>query len=206
MILYKIKPTSTWRANYDLTQITSLSLVMNIISDYFALFLIRWVLLISSRRPVVSLLVGTGMACFLVSIFIEARFRFLELMWGTPVNRRDMFGVLTEPDSGQIFIAVPAFIVFAWLPLFAFGLLLLRLSKPLAQTIEKAKWFLKDGKDHPLEAIGFVAGVIVFIIVTVWQFSFGNVALDKAPAVHEQPEASVERGVYGAGVTPSRNP
>jgi hypothetical protein len=66
--------------------------------------------------------------------------------------------------------AVPAMVVFAWLPLFGLGLLMLITMRPLSITIEKMQWFLREGKDHPLDAVGYMAGGIVFIIAAVWQF------------------------------------
>ncbi len=57
----------------------------------------------------------------------------------------------------------PAFVVFAWLPFFALGIVIARLLTPLAWIVGRAQWALKEGKEHPLKAIGYVAAVVVFL-------------------------------------------
>jgi hypothetical protein len=57
----------------------------------------------------------------------------------------------------------PALTVFVWLPLFALGILMARVLTPLSWVVGRAQWFLKDGKEHPLKAIGYVAAVVVFL-------------------------------------------
>ncbi len=59
--------------------------------------------------------------------------------------------------------AFPAFLVFAWLPLFALGIMIARLLMPLSWIVGRTQWFLKEGKEHPLKAIGYAAAVIVFL-------------------------------------------
>jgi hypothetical protein len=56
-----------------------------------------------------------------------------------------------------------AVIVFAWLPLFALGIVVCRLLTPLSWVVGRTQWFLKEGKEHPLKAIGYVAAVVVFL-------------------------------------------
>jgi hypothetical protein len=58
----------------------------------------------------------------------------------------------------------PAAIVFAWLPLFALGIVTARLLTPLSWIVGRTKWFLKEGKEHPLKAIGYIAAVVVFLV------------------------------------------
>jgi len=53
--------------------------------------------------------------------------------------------------------------VFVWLPLFALGILIARLLTPLSWVVGRTQWFLKEGKEHPLKAIGYVAAVVVFL-------------------------------------------
>ena len=35
----------------------------------------------------------------------------------------------------------------------------------------KAQWALKDGKEHPLKVVGYVAGAIVFLVFVGWQLA-----------------------------------
>ena len=57
----------------------------------------------------------------------------------------------------------PALAVFAWLPLFALGIVIVRLLTPMTWVVGRTQWFLKEGKEHPLKAIGYVAAVVVFL-------------------------------------------
>jgi hypothetical protein len=57
----------------------------------------------------------------------------------------------------------PAFFVHLWLPLFAFGALSVRIIYPVFRFIEWAQWFLKQGNQHPLRAVGIVAAALVFM-------------------------------------------
>jgi hypothetical protein len=43
---------------------------------------------------------------------------------------------------------------------------------PLLGAARKAQWFLKDGKEHPLDAVGYVAACIVFLSVVACQMFF----------------------------------
>jgi hypothetical protein len=61
-------------------------------------------------------------------------------------------------------------IVFAWLPLFSLSLMLIRLHNLLSPVVDKMQWFLKDGKDHPIIAVGYISGIIVFIIAAAWMY------------------------------------
>jgi hypothetical protein len=38
-----------------------------------------------------------------------------------------------------------------------------RVLTPLSWIVGRTQWFLKEGKEHPLKAIGYVAGVVVFL-------------------------------------------
>ena len=69
-------------------------------------------------------------------------------------------------------LTIPAMTVFVWLPLLGVSILLIRLIEPITWAVGKTQWFLKDGKEHPLEAIGMVASVIVFSLAVVWQVFF----------------------------------
>ena len=56
----------------------------------------------------------------------------------------------------------PAFIIHLWLPLFALSSLFVKLVFWIFRAVEWAQWFLKQGDEHPLKAIGMVATIIVF--------------------------------------------
>jgi hypothetical protein len=62
-----------------------------------------------------------------------------------------------------------ALLVHLWLPLFAISVVLLKGLNYFLLAAKTAQWFLKRGKDHPLEAVGFVAAPLVFIGATAVQ-------------------------------------
>jgi hypothetical protein len=47
--------------------------------------------------------------------------------------------------------------------LFALGVLIVRSLTPLSWIVGRAQWALKEGKEHPLKAIGYVAAIVVFL-------------------------------------------
>jgi hypothetical protein len=58
------------------------------------------------------------------------------------------------------------------LPFFALSVGVLKLLNYLLRAANTAQWFLKRGKDHPLEAVGFVAAPLMFLgAVAVQMFS-----------------------------------
>jgi hypothetical protein len=61
--------------------------------------------------------------------------------------------------------------VFAWMPILGISLLYIRLFNLLTPIVSKVQWALKGGKEHPLIAVGYVAGGIVFLIVIAWRLS-----------------------------------
>jgi hypothetical protein len=63
----------------------------------------------------------------------------------------------------DMIFTLPAMAVFVWLPLFALGIVIARLLTPLSWIVGRAQWFLKEGNEHPLKAIGYVAAVVVFL-------------------------------------------
>ena len=56
---------------------------------------------------------------------------------------------------------------YAWLPLFAFSVVVLRVGGWTLKSVKMAQWFLRAGKQHPLHAIGLVASASVFIGITL---------------------------------------
>jgi hypothetical protein len=57
---------------------------------------------------------------------------------------------------------VPTLAVHLWLSLPALCIVLRRVLNWHRLGVGVAQWFFKDGKDHPLDAIGYVAAALVF--------------------------------------------
>jgi len=142
-----------------------ISWVFNVFTDYLSLFAIRPALTQSGKKPVAGLFWGFAWGCWIVFLGQLARAQFVEASlqgWETNKFRSDFL-----PDSDAFlfsdYLVWPAFAVLAWLPLFALGIVIVRLLTPLSSMVGTVQWFLKEGKEHPLKAIGYVAAVVVFL-------------------------------------------
>jgi hypothetical protein len=64
---------------------------------------------------------------------------------------------------------VAAFLVHLWLPFFALSVGLLKALNYILLATKRVQWFIKRGRDHPLDALGFVAAPIVFLVTVAAQ-------------------------------------
>jgi hypothetical protein len=69
-------------------------------------------------------------------------------------NTHHIYGAMT----------ISALIVHLWLPLFAACIIILKIANYFLLATQQTQWFLRRGKEHPLDALGFVAAAIVFLI------------------------------------------
>jgi hypothetical protein len=143
----------------------TITLFSNVITDYLSLFIIRKLLIASGNRPVLALFTGSIIGMLFIYVAYSVRF-FIFLSpspFPEPLDRIIAIDHLITP------LLFPALVVLAWLPLFGLSLLLLRTMPLIYLAVQKMQWFLKDGKNRPLEAVGYVAGAIVFVVAVVWQ-------------------------------------
>jgi len=140
-----------------------------IISDYLSLFIMRPWVKWCGERPVFALFSGAALGVVLVNLGSFIRGAFFGVTAGvTGAESND------ETEWAlAIFNSVPATVVFAWLPLFALGISVTRLLTVLSSVADRAQRFLKDGKEHPLKAIGCVAAVFVFVPLIILRMFFG---------------------------------
>jgi hypothetical protein len=152
------------------------ALLFNVLTDYLSLFVIRAVLLRSGTRPVISLALGALSAVAIVVAADHLRssiLLFKDLVQGRGTLAWDIrMAMPNHILSRTFFYAWPALAVFIWLPLFALGIVFARLLAPLSWIVGRTQWFLKDGKEHPLKAIGYVAAVAVFLCMVVGRAVF----------------------------------
>jgi hypothetical protein len=64
---------------------------------------------------------------------------------------------------------IPAVAVHAWILLFGLGAIIVKLLGYFAWSVDKTQWFLKRGRNHSLQAIGYVGGAIVFVSTVLYQ-------------------------------------
>ena len=163
------------------------ALVANAVSDYVSLFIIRPWLARCGHRPVLALLSGSFFATLVVALGVVVRLSVsTDLFAGSPIAPPDHPLMHDSSDFrpadveayaryysalvGLSFVAaIPAMAVFLWLPLFATGLLVIRILSPFSWMVAKAQWGLKEGDQHPLKAVGCVIALIVFAVSVAWQ-------------------------------------
>jgi hypothetical protein len=165
----------------------AVALVANAVSDYLSLFIIRPWLAKCGHRPVLAMLSGTFLAMLVVVLGVVVRLSLsTALLAGPPISKPDhpLMHDMSDFRQGDLetyarygiaivglnFVAsIPAMAVFLWLPLFAVGLLVIRILTPFSWIVAKAQWGLKEGDQHPLKAVGCVIAVIVFATRLAWQ-------------------------------------
>jgi hypothetical protein len=140
-------------------------LLTNAVTDYVSLFIIRPWLMRAGSRPVLALLFAILLGVHVVCLGAAVRAWiasfttcFCELLL-LPTSSWPL--VLWDRTAPTI---APALVVFAWLPLFALGILAVRILRPLSWFVSKVKWGLKDGAAHPLKAVAIVAAAVVLLV------------------------------------------
>jgi hypothetical protein len=153
----------------------SLGLLFNAFTDYLSLFVIRPMLTRSGKRPVIFLALGavSGAAIVLVANSLRKYALFPNIVeYDFGDTRYTFIGSDFAYKVFEPFYIWPALAVFTWLPLLALGILMVRLLTPLSWIVGRTQWFLKEGKEHPLKAIGYVAAVVVFLGTVVGRAVF----------------------------------
>jgi hypothetical protein len=174
--------------SFLLAKIFAVTFVTNALLDYLSLFIVRPWLVWCGNRPAFALLSGTVLAMIVVSLGTIVRMFTLMYFFGVHMDslHRQLVPKTTfnieDPRYADLVryfgfmnfstvSALPASAVFAWLPLFALGILVIRAIVPLSWLVVKAQWALNEGDKHPLKAIGCVAAIVVFAVAAVLQKS-----------------------------------
>jgi hypothetical protein len=155
-------------------------ILSNILTDYFSLFFIRRWLEVKGRNPLLVVFGGLVIGVIFILIinavvtviwlmvvdgitFAQAVAKYFDLAGGA------LEGILI----GERFIVAAAG-VHLWLLFLALGVIFLQLANLLLSATGKMQKFLKQGQHHPLEAIGFVAAVLVFVVAAVFRWVLGS--------------------------------
>jgi hypothetical protein len=149
-------------------------LLTNIIADYLALFAVRRLLVQFRARPVVALFIGASAGALMVLLVFCVRTLVFMMTLSLYVTfRLDNFAdfaylflsYFKSTVAGQTGIpfSIGALLVHLWLPFFALCVGLVQLVTYLRHAAGWTQWFIKQGEQHPLDAIGYVAAVVIFI-------------------------------------------
>jgi hypothetical protein len=66
-------------------------------------------------------------------------------------------------------LAIAPISVHLWLPIMALSLVASKVLIYVTQATQWTQWFIKQGRDHPFDALGYVAALIVFVGTLVFQ-------------------------------------
>lgn len=149
--------------------------VTNIASDYLSLFVVRRWLIMSGERPLTALVTGTMVGGLIVLtmtyVFIFIYYLLRDQVWLGPLWF--ISWILDTTGSSQTReLLLPAIAVHSWLILFGISVLLVQATNAFLWAVNRTQWFIKQGRRHPLDAIGYVGAVVVFATTITLQRIF----------------------------------
>ncbi len=158
-----------------------LSIALNIMFDFLALFIIKWLLRLAIN-PVAALIIGPALGMCLVATLAILRLLLLAIFFTYVKSNTAFVGLafvyllLLEAMGAQASLTgaadVAALLVHLWLPLFALCVGLAKGLNYVLLATKRVQWFLKRGKEHPFDALGFVAAPLVFLGLIAVQAAF----------------------------------
>jgi hypothetical protein len=148
----------------------------NIISDYLSLFVVRHFLSAGRDNPFRATwqapLIGIG----IVFALILLQNGFLALWYGGNIgNWSATYGRFLKESFSvpewRAFMLAPL-VVHLWLPLTFLSVMAYRLLGPGKAGVVRIQWFLAEGHDRPLSAIGLIASAVVLLGSAIFQHLF----------------------------------
>jgi hypothetical protein len=150
------------------------AIITNIVSDYVSLFAVRRLLVLGRDRPLFALWMGALVGMTIVAIFnlvISNSALALVSLWQVHGSHGSLthylnfwyailVGTFVIPEWRALLAS--AFVVHLWLPLLSVCVGILRAANYFRRAVGWTQWFLKEGRQRPLEAIGCVAAIVVF--------------------------------------------
>jgi hypothetical protein len=151
-----------------------ISALVNVFSDYISLFAVKWWISSTTSRPALSLLGGATTATVVVTTCIALRHHIF-ILYGLGVGDYSWFGGIYDlrydDEMGRLLVA--ALLVHLWLVLFALSVGVLKTLTIVRTAIGWTQWFFKEGRFHPLDAVGYVAAAIVFVTTAAFRWAVG---------------------------------
>jgi hypothetical protein len=156
-----------------------ISLSTNIISDYFSLFVVKPFLISARDRSILDLLKGpiAGITLILFAFSVRAIIlTFNVIIIDEHVSFADAMDIFVDIFLATFIhrewqaILLAALVVHLWLPLLVLCVGILKTINYLRLAIGWTQWFIKQGHQHPLDAVGYVAAVIVFVPMAIYTY------------------------------------
>jgi hypothetical protein len=164
-------------------RIIVIQLITNIVCDYISLPFVRYGLYRLIDRPLFALFLGPAIGAlviFLITFSVSTGLAVFDPgdFWRVLAFRAGNYFFLWSHNlsvlaSGRVpleaALLLPAIAIHLWLPLLAIGLAGTRLLYWFTSATQLAQWFIKQGRWHALDAVGFVAAFIVLVTTAVLQ-------------------------------------
>jgi hypothetical protein len=156
-------------------------LLTNIVSDYVALFIVKRYIVLGKTNTLKALLLGPLIGMVVIMLFFAVRYFVILILAvfalpGDHLARFLNFFYLPDLYINSVGAARPfslaALVVHLWLPSFGFCVVVLKILNYFRFAVGGTQWFLSRGSAHPLEAIGYVATVVVFATTIAVQHIF----------------------------------
>jgi hypothetical protein len=149
--------------------IFSIVLLPAILSDYASLFAVRRTLIISRQSVCQAVALATTVGFISVTVAFIPMYILYDQTFGRFFDAvSEVFGQEKRSMWRRIVITfplvLPATFVHLWLPLFPCGGIINRVLITFFQAVGFTRWFIKGGRQHPLEAIGLTAAILVFSV------------------------------------------
>lgn len=142
-----------------------------LIADYISIYIIRMLLRMGSKFPLIALLVALVAGCaiiFVTQLISVTAWNFAmsaeNIGLGTPIFLFwDLVQMVTTGTFTFWLFFAPAFAVHLWLPLFALVVMLAQFVNGIRWTTRWVQWFIARGRSHPFEALGYISTILVFV-------------------------------------------
>jgi hypothetical protein len=160
-----------------------MTLIFNILTDYISLFVVRRLLQMRERSQIFVLVSGASAGICVILVLYALRELIIAAIRGIYLHMpadavihllvgywRLVLWSLRTPDGIYVLhslLILPALATHIWLPLLAIGVALVKAANYFLWSVDKMQWFLKQGHEHPLEAIGYVAAAVVLGVMAV---------------------------------------
>jgi hypothetical protein len=190
ILFYEIDSTIFYSSLYHLYEDWYMLLTMtlrNVILDYVALFIVKWFLVSGKEQMLRSLLLGPLIGIILVAAILFFLNLIIIYLHGpldyTHIERTIYDRVKFAADislavkvdvPGGFPASIAALVVHLWLPLFGLCVAILRMLNYFRAAVGMTQEILSRGTAHPLEAIGYVAAVIVFVTTAAFRWAFAT--------------------------------
>jgi hypothetical protein len=115
----------------------------------------------------------------LIGLFVVFALSYLEriIYPRTYATRTELFrdsDIMNQANFSYLYareiIMLPALAMHLWLPLLALGVMLGQAVSYFGAAANWTQWFIKQGRNHPFDAVGYVAAVILFVGAALFQW------------------------------------